>query len=129
MNYFFHYRKLKNFKYSTYCVVFIFFKMFIISKCIITFPSFQKTKQNKQTNKTIATTTKNKTHQIFILDNYLIVLTGDVANMQFTRGLVSSYLLKWLKGKQSSSCMVISLDSTKVLFSINGFQKVSINVI
>ena len=54
--------------------------------------------------------------------------TGDVVNMQFTRGLVSSYLLNWLKGKQSSKCMVISLDSTKVLFSINAFHKVSINV-
>ena len=60
INDFFHYRKLKNFKNSTYCVVFIFFQMFIILKCVITFSSFQKT--NKQTKKT----------QVFLLDNYLM---------------------------------------------------------
>ena len=97
--------------------------MLIISKCIITFPSFQKAKQNK-TNKQ-NNNNKNKTNQLFLLDNYLMgylfSFDWDVVNMQFTRGLASSYLLNWLKGKQSSSCMVISLNLTKVLFSINGF--------
>ena len=98
--------------------------MFIISKCIITFPSFQKAKQNK-TNKQNNNNNKNKTNQLFLLDNYLMgylfSFDWDVVNMQFTTGLVSSYLLNSLKGKQSSSCMVISLDLTKVLFSITGF--------
>ena len=56
-------------------------------------------------------------------------LTGDSFKMQFTRGLVSLYFLNWLQGKQSTSCMVISLDLTKILFGVNGFQKVSINEI
>ena len=95
--------------------------MLIISKCIITFSSFQKKTKNKSKQR------KKKNHQIFILDNYLMsylfCFDWDVANMQFTRELVGSYLLNCLKGKQSSSCMVISLDSAKVLCSLNGFQK------
>ena len=47
--------------------------MFIISKCIITFPSFQKTKQNKQIKQQQQQQQQQqKKHQIFILDSYLM---------------------------------------------------------
>ena len=77
---------------------------------------FQNIHRLKMHNNNFFLTIKNKkSHQIFLSDNYWVgiffVLTGDVVNMQFTRRLVSSYLLNWFRGKQSSIFMVISLDS------------------